>query len=93
MGKETKIPNYITGPHAVGTEIFTVTDAERTEVLGPGVGPRKMYVRMYYPTEKSATEGLEKANIFTRRKLQALQKAAVFHLRYMVRKQDLPIEK
>lgn len=79
MGKETKIPNYITGPYAVGTEIFTVTDAERTEVLGPGVGPRKMYVRMYYPTEKSATEGLEKANIFTRRKLQALQKA--FHFK------------
>ncbi len=86
MAKEIKLPSYITGPYAVGTEIFTVTDAERTEALGPGEGPRKMYVRMYYPVEKSVTEGKEKANIFTQRKLQALQKA--FH--FKMPKGELP---
>lgn len=83
---KTDIPNYITGSYAVGTEIFTVTDTERTEVLGPGKGPRKMSVRMYYPVEKSATDGKEKANIFTLRKLQALQKA--FH--FKMPKGELP---
>lgn len=73
------IPNYITGPYAVGTENFTIVDHERTEVLGPGNGPRKIAVRMYYPTSKESVEGKEKADIFTERKLQALQKA--FHFK------------
>ncbi len=74
-----KIPEYITGPYAVGTENFTIVDQERTEILGPGEGPRKIAVRMYYPTDKSNVSGLEKADIFTERKLQGLSKAFHFN--------------
>lgn len=73
------LPNYITGEYAVGTECFTVVDEERQEVLGPGEGPRKIAVRMYYPTDKSNVSGLEKADIFTERKLQGLSKAFHFN--------------
>lgn len=72
------LPNYISGEYAVGTECFTMVDDTRTEVLGLGKGPRKIAVRMYYPTDKSNVNGLEKADIFTERKLQALEKA--FHV-------------
>lgn len=74
-----KIPEYITGPYAVGTENFTIVDQERTEILGPGEGPRKIAVRMYYPTDKANVSGLEKADIFTERKLQGLSKAFHFN--------------
>lgn len=79
MGNEVKMPNYITGPYAVGTETFSIVDHERTERLGPGEGPRKIYVRMYYPTSKDSVEGKEKAPIFTERTLQELQKT--FHFK------------
>ncbi len=74
-----KIPEYITGPYAVGTENFTIVDQERTEILGPGEGPRKIAVRMYYPIDKSNVNGLEKADIFAKRTLVALQKT--FHFK------------
>lgn len=74
-----KIPEYITGPYAVGTENFTIVDRERTEILGPGEGPRKITVRMYYPTDKANVINLEKADVFTERKLQALQKT--YHIK------------
>ena len=74
------LPNYISGKYAVGTECFTVVDDTRTEVLGPGKGARKIAVRMYYPTDKSNVNGLEKADIFTERKLNALQKT--FHFNF-----------
>ncbi len=73
------LPDYISGEYAVGTECFTIVDDTRTEVLGPGEGPRKIVVRMYYPTEKANVEGLEKADVFTERKLQALAKAFYFN--------------
>lgn len=72
------LPNYISGEYAVGTECFTVVDDTRTEVLGPGEGPRRIAVRVYYPTYKSNVNGLEKAAIFTERKLKGLEKA--FHV-------------
>ncbi len=72
------LPNYISGEYAVGTECFTVVDNTRREVLGAGVGPRKIAVRMYYPTDKEAVKNMEKADIFTDRKLEALQKAYHF---------------
>lgn len=68
------LPNYISGEYAVGTECFTVIDNERKEVLGPGEGFRKIAVRMYYPALKESVKGMERADIFTERKLQALQK-------------------
>lgn len=74
-----KIPEYITGPYAVGTENFTIVDQERTEILGPGEGPRKIAVRMYYPTDKENVKGLDKANVFTKRTLEELQKT--FHFK------------
>ena len=73
------LPNYISGEFAVGTECFTVVDDTRTEVLGQGTGPRKIAVRMYYPTDKANVSGLEKADIFTERKLQGLSKAFHFN--------------
>lgn len=69
------LPNYISGEYAVGTECFTVVDDTRTEVLGPGVGSRKIAVRVYYPTDKEAVKDMERADIFTERKLKALEKA------------------
>ena len=70
-----QLPNYISGEYAVGTECFTVVDETRMEVLGPATGQRKMSVRMYYPVEKSAIVGKKRADIFTQRKIEALQKA------------------
>lgn len=72
------LPNYISGEYAVGTECFTVVDNTRREVLGAGVGSRKIAVRMYYPTDKEVVKNMEKADIFTDRKLEALQKAYHF---------------
>ena len=72
------LPNYISGKYAVGTECFTVVDDTRTEMLGPGVGSRKIAVRMYYPTNKETIKGMQKADIFTERKLKALGKAYFF---------------
>ncbi|MBQ8261767.1 MAG: hypothetical protein IJZ00_05730 [Lachnospiraceae bacterium] len=73
--KKIELPNYITGEYAVGTECFTITDNARSEVLGPGTGPRKIAVRMYYPTNKSNVAGLERADILSERKANALAKA------------------
>ena len=73
------LPEYITGEYAVGTECFTVVDNTRKEVLGPGEGMRRMAVRMYYPTSKEAVKGMERADIFSDRKLQALKKR--FHVK------------
>ena len=75
----TALPNYISGEYAVGTECFTVIDSNRKEVLGPGEEPRKIAVRMYYPVMKEAVTGMERADIFTERKKQALQKS--FHIK------------
>ncbi len=73
--KKIQLPEYITGEYAVGTECFSIIDNSRTEVLGPGEGPRKIAVRLYYPTDKANVTGLEKADVFTERKLKALEKA------------------
>lgn len=72
--KEIRIPDYITGDYAVGTETFTVIDNTRTEVLGPGEGPRKIAVRVYYPTDKAGVAGLEKADVLSDKKLKAIKK-------------------
>lgn len=60
-----KIPEYITGKYAVGTETFSLTDNSRTDELGKNDGPRRMAVRMYYPADKSAAEGMERADVFS----------------------------
>ena len=73
--KKIQLPDYITGEYAVGTQCFSIIDDSRTEVLGPGKGPRKIAVRMYYPTDKAGVEGLEKADILSEKKLKALEKA------------------
>ncbi len=77
--KKITIPEYITGEYAVGTECFSITDNSRTEVLGPGEGPRKIAVRLYYPTIKASVTDLEKADVFSERKLKALAKA--YHMK------------
>lgn len=77
--KKINLPDYISGEYAVGTECFSITDDSRTEVLGPGEGPRKIAVRLYYPTDKANVTGLEKADVFTVRKLKALSKA--YHMK------------
>lgn len=76
--KET-LPKYISGAYAVGTECFSVIDKERKEVLGTGEGFRKIAVRMYYPVLKETVKDMERADIFTERKMQALQKA--YHIK------------
>lgn len=75
----TKIPEYITGIYAVGTETFTIEDHERTEILGSRGGSRKIAVRVYYPTDKETVKDMERADIFTERKLKALEKAYHFN--------------
>lgn len=80
-------PNYITGKYAVGTECFTIVDNTRTEVLGPGNGPRKIAVRVYYPTDKLSVAGLEQAYILSDIKANALAKA------YHVKVKDQTIRK
>lgn len=77
--KKITIPEYITGEYAVGTECFSITDNSRTEILGPGEGPRKIAVRLYYPTDKASVTGLEKADVFSERKQKALAKA--YHMK------------
>ena len=72
---EVKLPEYITGEYAVGTETFTIYDEEREEVLGPATGPRKISVRMYYPVQKDATAGFPRAEMLSAVKRRALEKA------------------
>lgn len=69
-----QIPEYITGEFAVGTKQFSITDSSRREVLGDAVGCRKIAVRLYYPSPKSAVAGLPRAEVFSPRKLQAVAK-------------------
>lgn len=85
--KKINLPDYITGEYAVGTETFTVTDDTRTEQLGPKTGPRKIAVRVYYPTEKANVKGLEKADVLSERKANALAKV------YLVKIKDPSILK
>ncbi|MDD5948305.1 MAG: hypothetical protein PUC39_01020 [Lachnospiraceae bacterium] len=73
------LPKYISGEYAVGTECFTVIDNDRKEVLGPGKGYRKIAVRMYYPTLKENVSSMERSDIFTERKIQALRKT--YHIK------------
>ncbi|MDD6039176.1 MAG: hypothetical protein PUD20_10350 [bacterium] len=75
----TQPRNYITGEYAVGTTCFSVIDNSRKEILGGGNGNRRMAVRMYYPTDKEAVKGNEKAEIFSENKRKAVQKA--FHVK------------
>ena len=70
-----RLPEYITGEYAVGTETFTIYDEEREEVLGLATGPRKISVRMYYPVCKDVTEGFERAEAISAVKRRALEKA------------------
>lgn len=71
--------NYVSGEFAVGTEVFSVTDSGRKEMLGNKNGDRRISVRMYYPVMKNETEGKKQAPIFSDNKKAALQKA--FHIR------------
>lgn len=71
--------NYTTGPYAVGTACFSLVDTGRKEVLGGGNGDRKIAVRMYYPADKAAVAGKERAAIFSPSKKAAILKA--YHIR------------
>ena len=68
-----------TGAYAVGTEMFSIIDENRREVLGNAEGNRKITVRMYYPVSKSDVSGKPKAKIFSDRKAEALSKA--YHIK------------
>lgn len=74
------LPNYITGKYAVGTELFTVTDESRLELLGNGTGNRRIAVRVYYPADPQAA-GTERAPVFSEKKLAAVRKT--YHVRKM----------
>ena len=63
------------GVYAVGTEVFSIVDETRKEVLGNAEGNRKITVRMYYPVNKSEVLNKTKAKIFSDRKAAALSKA------------------
>lgn len=73
------LPKYVSGDYAVGTECFTVIDSERKEVLGSGEGNRKIAVRMYYPVLRETVNSMQRADIFSVRKMQELQKA--YHIK------------
>ena len=73
------LPKYVSGDYAVGTECFTVIDSERKEVLGSGEGNRKIAVRMYYPVLRETVNSMQRADIFSVRKMQALQKT--YHIK------------
>ncbi len=81
-----KIPEYITGKYAVGTETFSLTDSSRTDELGKNDGPRRIGVRMYYPADKQAVEGLERADVFTPVLMEKLAQA------YHVKPDKMPPE-
>lgn len=70
--------NYSSGKYAVGTEMFTLTDHGRKELLGGKDEHRRIPVRVYYPADRASTAGMERARIFSERKKAALQKA--FHI-------------
>ncbi|MGN1456509.1 MAG: hypothetical protein ACI4XP_00995 [Acutalibacteraceae bacterium] len=67
------------GAYAVGTEVFSIVDESRKEVLGDAKGNRKITIRMYYPVNKSDVLNKTKAKIFSDRKASALSKA--YHIR------------
>ncbi len=71
--------NYVSGKYAVGTDTFSVTDTTRKEKLGTNDEYRKISVRIYYPADKSDTENMKRADVFSEKKKDAIMKA--FHLK------------
>lgn len=80
------LPEYITGEFAAGTERFSLTDPSRTEKLGPGSGPRRLVVRMYYPADKESVKGMERGDLFSPLLMQKIQKT------YRVKPEKVPQE-
>ena len=80
-GKQKANPpaHYVTGQYAVGTACFSIVDTGRREVLGDGKGDRKITVRMYYPAERAAVAGKERARVLSEVKKAVLCKA--YHIR------------
>ena len=80
MAAKNTTPNgYVSGKYGVGTTCFSLVDPGRKEVLGRADGDRKIAVRMYYPIEKSAAAGKERAVIFSDAKKAAIMKA--YHIK------------
>ena len=79
-GRKPDVPKgYASGPYAVGTCCFSLTDTGRREVLGDGKGDRKIAVRMYYPVTRESVAGMPQAEVFSAPKIAALLKA--YHLK------------
>lgn len=69
-----------TGEYKVGTTVFSLTDENRKEKLGPDAGNilRRLAVRLYYPVLPEDTEGMKKAVVMSAVKLNALAK--IYHM-------------
>ncbi len=50
-----KIPNP-SGPHAIGTAIYEMTDASRPELYSEQAGPRRFMIQVWYPAEIGADD-------------------------------------
>ncbi|MBQ4225150.1 MAG: hypothetical protein II664_02425, partial [Oscillospiraceae bacterium] len=77
MNKHIYIPSN-TGKYACGSILLSFEDNSRRDTLLPEKDiPRRIAVRLYYPCEKSAAEGHEKAKLFSKFKAGEIRKA--FH--------------
>ncbi len=75
MKKQIYIPSN-TGKYACGSLLLSFEDNSRRDTLLPEKDiPRKIAVRLYYPCEKSAAEGHEKAELFSKPKAAEIRKA------------------
>lgn len=52
-------PLPATGPYAVASETRTLEDAARVETYGPGTGPRRVTVGLWYPAGDAGTADVE----------------------------------
>jgi len=87
INKQFHPDNYISSEYSVGTMSFSIVDTDRDEKLGVLNEKRKIPVRMYYPVNHENVTGLNKACLFSERKMKALMKA--YHLKKM--KDDMNI--
>lgn len=71
--------DYANGMYAVGTEVFSITDNKRKELLGKKEGFRKISIRTYYPADKNNAVGKKFAEIFSENKLSAVKQT--FHIK------------
>ena len=77
--KEFPMP---TGEYAVGTKTFTIYNTRKEDLDPSGKTMRHVPARLYYPVDKTRTEGLEHGRSMTRSEAAGIKKAFMIPINY-----------